>query len=146
MLLSHNGFGVDRKLLTRVPGIDVILTGHTRDALPRPVQVGRTLLVATGASGKFISRFDLEVQQGRVTDYRHALVPLFSNSIPLDADMAALVRGLREPVAQDLARVVGRTESLLWRRGNTAGAWDDVICDTLLGQRDAETAFSPGFR
>ncbi|MFN8892000.1 MAG: 5'-nucleotidase C-terminal domain-containing protein, partial [Alphaproteobacteria bacterium] len=61
-------------------------------------------------------------------------------------EMAALVRGLREPYAADLARVVGRTESLLWRRGNTAGTWDDVICDALLEQRDAEIALSPGFR
>ena len=93
-----------------------------------------------------LDRLDLEVQQGRVTDYRHALIPVFSNSITPDADMAALVRGLREPYAQDLARVVGRTESLLWRRGNTAGTWDDVICDALLEQRDAEIALSPGFR
>jgi sulfur-oxidizing protein SoxB len=146
VLLSHNGFEVDRKLAARVPGIDVILTGHTHDALPRPVQIGRTLLIATGASGKFISRLDLDVQGGRVAGYRHALIPVFSNSITPDADMAALVRGLREPYAADLTRVVGRTESLLWRRGNTAGTWDDVICDALLEQRDAEIALSPGFR
>ncbi|MCA3339788.1 MAG: thiosulfohydrolase SoxB [Roseomonas sp.] len=146
VLLSHNGFEVDRKLAARVPGIDVILTGHTHDALPRPVQIGRTLLIATGASGKFISRLDLDVQGGRVAGYRHALIPVFSNSITPDAEMAALVRGLREPYAADLARVVGRTESLLWRRGNTAGTWDDVICDALLEQRDAEIALSPGFR
>jgi sulfur-oxidizing protein SoxB len=146
VLLSHNGFEVDRKLAARVPGIDVILTGHTHDALPQPVQIGRTLLIATGASGKFISRLDLDVQGGRVAGYRHALIPLFSNAITPDTEMAALVRGLREPYAADLARVVGRTESLLWRRGNTAGTWDDVICDALLEQRDAEIAFSPGFR
>ena len=146
VLLSHNGFEVDRKLAARVPGIDVILTGHTHDALPRPVQIGRTLLIATGASGKFISRLDLDVQGGRVAGYRHALIPVFSNAIAPDADMAALVRGLREPYAADLTRVVGRTESLLWRRGNTAGTWDDVICDALLEQRDAEIALSPGFR
>jgi sulfur-oxidizing protein SoxB len=146
VLLSHNGFEVDRKLAARVPGIDVILTGHTHDALPRPVQIGRTLLIATGASGKFISRLDLDVQGGRVVEYRHALIPVFSNSIAPDVEMASLVRGLREPYAADLARVVGRTESLLWRRGNTAGTWDDVICDALLEQRDAEIALSPGFR
>ncbi|MFM7417095.1 MAG: 5'-nucleotidase C-terminal domain-containing protein, partial [Alphaproteobacteria bacterium] len=109
-------------------------------------QIGRTLLIATGASGKFISRLDLDVQGGRVAGYRHALIPMFSHAIAPDADMAALVRGLREPYATDLARVVGRTESLLWRRGNTAGTWDDVICDALLEQRDAEMALSPGFR
>ncbi|MCA3361544.1 MAG: thiosulfohydrolase SoxB [Roseomonas sp.] len=146
ILLSHNGFELDRKLAARVPGIDVILTGHTHDALPRPVQVGRTVLLATGASGKFISRLDLDVQGGQISDYRHALIPVFSNMISPDADMAALVRSLREPHAADLARVVGLTESLLWRRGNTGGTWDDVICDALLEQRDAEIALSPGFR
>jgi sulfur-oxidizing protein SoxB len=146
VLLSHNGFDVDRKLASRVPGIDVILTGHTHDALPTPVRVGQTLLVATGACGKFISRLDLDVQGGRIATYRHALIPVFSNAIAPDTEMTALVQRLREPFAKDLARVVGRTESLLWRRGNTAGTWDDVICDALLEQRDAEIALSPGFR
>jgi len=146
VLLSHNGFDVDRKLARRVPGIDVILTGHTHDALPRPLQVGDTLLVATGANGKFVSRLDLEVREGRVAGFRHALIPVFSNAIAPDAEIAALVHRLRAPFAADLARVVGRTESLLWRRGNTAGTWDHLICDALIEQRDAEIALSPGFR
>lgn len=146
VLLSHNGFDVDRKLAGRVPGIDVILTGHTHDAMPRPLQVGNTLLIATGACGKFISRLDLEVQGGRVVGFRHALIPIFSNAIAPDPEMAALVQRLRAPFAPELSRVVGRTESLLFRRGNTAGTWDDVICDALLEQRDAEIALSPGFR
>ena len=54
MLLSHNGFDVDRKLASRVKGIDVILTGHTHDALPEPVKVGKTLLIASGSHGKFV--------------------------------------------------------------------------------------------
>jgi sulfur-oxidizing protein SoxB len=146
VLLSHNGFDVDRKLASRVPGIDIILTGHTHDALPRPLQVGRTLLIATGASGKFVSRLDLEIRGGRLADYRHSLIPVFTNAIAPDPEMTKLVGGLREPYARDLARVVGRTESLLWRRGNTAGTWDDVICDALIAERDAEIALSPGFR
>ncbi|UPY35584.1 thiosulfohydrolase SoxB [Sediminicoccus sp. KRV36] len=146
VLLSHNGFDVDRKLAARVPGIDVILTGHTHDALPRPLQVGQTLLIATGANGKFVSRLDLDVQGGRLAGFRHALIPVFANAIAPDAAMAALVQRQRAPFAADLARVVGRTESLLWRRGNTAGTWDDLICDALLEQREAEIALSPGFR
>ncbi|MBR0682653.1 thiosulfohydrolase SoxB [Roseomonas eburnea] len=146
VLLSHNGFDVDRKVASRVPGIDVILTGHTHDALPRPLQVGNTLLIATGANGKFVSRLDLDVKDGKVAGFRHALIPVFSNAIAPDPEMAALVRRVREPFAADLARVVGRTESLLWRRGNTAGTWDDLICDALLEQREAEVALSPGFR
>ena len=48
VVLSHNGFDVDRKMAAQVPGIDVILTGHTHDALPEPVLVGQTLLIASG--------------------------------------------------------------------------------------------------
>jgi sulfur-oxidizing protein SoxB len=42
--------------------------------------------------------------------------------------------------------VIGRTETLLYRRGNFNGTLDDVICDALLAERDAEVALSPGFR
>ena len=91
VLLSHNGFDVDRKLAARVPGIDVILTGHTHDALPRPLQVGNTLLIATGCHGKFVSRLDLEVKDGKVAGFRHALIPVFTNAIAPDPEMAALV-------------------------------------------------------
>ncbi|MCX7931814.1 MAG: thiosulfohydrolase SoxB [Rhodovarius sp.] len=146
VLLSHNGFDVDRKLAQRVSGIDVILTGHTHDAMPRPLEVGRTLLVATGACGKFVSRLDLRVEGGRVVEYRYALIPIFSQRIAPDPEMAALVDRLRAPHVRELARIVGRTESLLFRRGNTAGTWDDVICDALLREREAEIALSPGFR
>jgi len=52
VLLSHNGFDIDRKLAGRVADIDVILTSHTHDALPQVVKVGKTLLVASGSHGK----------------------------------------------------------------------------------------------
>ena len=146
VLLSHNGFDVDRKLAARVPGLDVILTGHTHDALPQAVQVGQTLLVASGSHGKFLSRLDLEVTGKRVTNWRCRLIPIFADAIEPDPQMAALVGEIRAPYEKDLARVVGRTESLLYRRGNFAGTFDDLICDSLLAERDAEIALSPGFR
>lgn len=146
VLLSHNGFDVDRKLASRVPGIDVILTGHTHDALPEPLQVGNTLLLASGCHGKFVARLDLQVEGGRVTGFRHALIPVFAASIAPDAGTTALVERLRRPFAADLARVVGRTEILLTRRGNLNGTMDDLICAALMRQRDAEIALSPGFR
>ena len=146
VLLSHNGFDVDRKLAGRVSGIDVILTGHTHDALPEPVKVGKTLLIASGSNGKFLSRLDLDVRDGEVKDYRYRLIPIFSDVIEPDADVTALVEKVRAPYADDLARELATAETLLYRRGNFNGTFDDLICEALVEQRDAEIALSPGFR
>jgi S-sulfosulfanyl-L-cysteine sulfohydrolase len=146
VLLSHNGFDVDRKLASRVAGIDVILTGHTHDALPEAITVGKTLLIASGSHGKFVSRLDLDVQGGAVKGFRYKLIPLFADAIAPDAEMAGAIAKARAPYATELARVVGHTDTLLYRRGNFNGTFDDLICAALLKERDAEIALSPGFR
>ncbi len=146
VLLSHNGFDVDRKLAARVGGIDVILTAHTHDALPEAVKVGKTLLIASGSHGKFVSRLDLDVRDGAVKDFRFKLIPVFSDAIASDPEVAEQIRAVRAPHEAMLRQVVGRTDTLLYRRGNFNGTFDDLICDALLAERDAEIALSPGFR
>ena len=146
VLLSHNGFDVDRQFARDIPGIDVILTGHTHDALPEPVQVGNTFLIASGSHGKFVSRVDLEVENGAMKGISHRLIPIFSDVIAPDPEMTALVTDTRAPYAEEMSEVIGQSGSLLFRRGNFNGTWDDVICDALISQRDAQIALSPGFR
>lgn len=144
--LSHNGFDVDHKMAGRVKGIDVILSGHTHDAVPEPVLMGETIIIASGSHGKFVSRVDLDVRDGRMMGFRHKLIPVFSDVIQPDAEMASLIDEVRAPFAAELEEVVGQTEDLLYRRGNFNGSWDDVICDAILSEREAEIALSPGVR
>ena len=146
VLLSHNGIAVDLKLASRVSGIDVILGGHTHDALPQPIRVGKTVVVNSGSHGKFLSRLDLDVRAGRVAGYRYRLMPVLSQSIPADPEMAALINELRRPHETTLGERLAVSESLLYRRGNFNGTFDEVILDALLKRADAEVAFSPGFR
>jgi len=144
--LSHNGFDVDKKMAGRVTGIDVILSGHTHDALPEPVLVGETIIVASGSNGKFVSRVDLDVRDGRMMGFRHKLIPIFSDVIEPDKEVAALIDAQRAPYLDQLTEVIGKTDSLLYRRGNFNGTWDDLICDALLSEREADIAMSPGVR
>ncbi|MEX0369889.1 MAG: thiosulfohydrolase SoxB [Tateyamaria sp.] len=146
VVLSHNGFDVDKKMATVVSGIDMILSGHTHDALPEPVLSGDTLIFPSGSNGKFVTRIDLDIRDGRMMGYRSKLIPIFSDVISPDADMAALIDEQRAPFEAELSEVIGQTDSLLYRRGNFNGTWDDLICDALLSERDAEIALSPGVR
>lgn len=146
--LSHNGFDVDKQMAARVTGIDVILAGHTHDALPEPVLVGDTIIIASGSNGKFVSRVDLDVRDGRMMGFRHKLIPVFSDVIAPDAEIAAAIDAERAPFSDQLTEVIGKTadDTLLYRRGNFNGSWDDLICEALLEEREADIAMSPGVR
>jgi len=146
VLASHNGFDVDRKLASRVDGIDVVLTGHTHDAIPAVITVNNTLMVATGSHGKFLGRLDLDVQNKKIKDYSFKLIPVFSDAITPDPEIAKVVNDIRKPHEGVLNEVLAKTEGLLYRRGNLNGTFDDLICQAMMEEREAEIALSPGFR
>jgi S-sulfosulfanyl-L-cysteine sulfohydrolase len=150
VLLSHNGMDVDLKLAGRVTGIDVILGGHTHDAVPQPIAVanagGTTLVTNAGSNGKFLGVLDLELAKGKVSDARYRLLPVFSELLKPDPAMQALIQKMREPHAAGYAEKIATADRLLYRRGNFFGTVDQLICDALRSELDAEIALSPGFR
>jgi len=150
ILLSHNGMDVDLKLASRVTGIDAILGGHTHDAMPDAVQIknpgGQTLVINSGSNGKFLSVLDFDVKNGKVSDYRFHMLPVFSNLIEPDKEMGAYITKVREPYLDKLNEQLGVTDDLLYRRGNFNGTFDQLILDAMLEVQDAEIGFSPGFR
>ena len=127
VLLSHNGFDVDQKLATMLDNVDVILTGHTHDAIPRAIKIKNTLLLSSGSHGKYLGRIDLKVDHGKVIDSSSNLIPIFSDIIQPDPEMNRLIDKIREPYEEECNRVVGEAETLLYRRGNFGGPWDSVI-------------------
>jgi len=150
VLLSHNGMDVDLKLASRVRGLHAILGGHTHDGVPIPVKVqnagGTTLVTNAGSNGKYLAVLDFDVKGGKPVDFRYKLMPVFSNLIPADQSMAALIQNIRKPYESRLQEVLATTDALLYRRGNFNGSFDQVILDGLMAQKNAEIAFSPGFR
>ena len=150
ILLSHNGMDVDLKLASRVTGIDVILGGHTHDAVPAPIAVknarGATLVTNAGCNGKFLAVLDLDVRNGAMQGHRYRLLPVFANLIAPDKEMAALIAKSRAPHEAKLAQKLAVSEGLLYRRGNFNGTFDQLILDALMQAKDAEIGFSPGFR
>ncbi len=150
VLLSHNGMDVDLKMASRVRGLDAILGGHTHDGVPIPVKVknagGVTLVTNAGSNSKFLGVLDFDVKGGKPVDFRYKLFPIFSNLIPADPTMNKLITKIRAPYEAKLNEKLATTEGLLYRRGNFNGSFDQLILDGLMAQKNAEIAFSPGFR
>jgi sulfur-oxidizing protein SoxB len=150
VLLSHNGMDLDLKLASHVTGIDAILGGHTHDAVPQPIAVtnaaGKTLVTNAGSAGKFIGVLDLELAKGAVKDVRYHLLPVYAGLLKPDAAMQALIDRLRKPHTDKFSEKLAVSGDLLYRRGNFNGTMDQLICDALRHELDAELALSPGFR
>ncbi len=150
VLLSHNGMDVDLKLASRVTGIDAILGGHTHDGVPQPVPIrnagGVTLVTNAGSNSKFLGVLDFDVRGGKVADFRYRLLPVFANLLPADPAMQALIDRVRAPHRARLEEPLAVTETLLYRRGNFNGSFDQLILDALMDVKGAQIAFSPGFR
>ena len=150
VLLSHNGMDVDLKLASRVSGLDAILGGHTHDGVPQPIAVanrgGKTLVTNAGSNGKFLGLLEFDVRNARIADVRYRLVPVFARLLPPDRDMDALIAKARAPYEAKLGEKLAVTGQLLYRRGNFNGTFDQLLLDALIAEKNAQIAFSPGFR
>ncbi|MCH7981608.1 MAG: thiosulfohydrolase SoxB [Proteobacteria bacterium] len=150
IVLSHNGMDVDIKMASRVTGIDAILGGHTHDGVAEPLLIenssGKTLVTNAGSNGKFLAVLDLDIGKGRVKGYHYRLLPVFPDLLPADPEMQAHIDAVRAPYLEKLNEPLAVAESLLYRRGNFNGSFDQVLCDAMMAVGGAEIALSPGFR
>jgi S-sulfosulfanyl-L-cysteine sulfohydrolase len=150
VLLSHNGMDVDLKMAGRVSGVDAILGGHTHDGMPVAAIVsnagGKTIVTNAGSNGKFLGVLDFEVKDRKLLDFRYKLLPVFSNMLPADKAMDALITRVRAPYESKLNEKLAITEGTLYRRGNFNGTGDQLLLDALMQVQGADLAFSPGFR
>lgn len=150
VVLSHNGMDVDLAMASRVSGIDVILGGHTHDGMPQPTIVknnaGQTLVCNVGSNGKFVGVMDLDIRNGKLQGYKYRLMPVFSELLAPDPGMSKLITDIRAPYNDWLNEELAIADEVMFRRGNFNGTFDQVICDALREQLDAQVSLSPGFR
>ena len=150
IVLSHNGFDTDKKMAEICTGIDFIMGGHTHDGVPEAVPVknkeGTTYVCNAGSIGKFLNVLDLDIQNGKIKDFKFTLLPIFSDLIPENKEMKKYIEDVRLPFLKELTREIATTDTTLFRRGNFNGSWDQIICDALLEVKEAQISLSPGFR
>ncbi|WP_026340386.1 thiosulfohydrolase SoxB [Thioalkalivibrio thiocyanoxidans] len=150
-ILSHNGMVTDMEMARNLEGVDVIMGGHTHDAIPGAMEIKNaggeiTLVTNAGSNGKFLGLLDLDVGDNGVRDYKFHMLPVFSNLLDPDPEMEEHIKKVHEPYEGKLNEELAVTEGVLYRRGNFNGTFDEVILDALRDKLDAEIALSPGFR
>jgi sulfur-oxidizing protein SoxB len=145
LLLSHLGFPQDMRLIAEVPGVDVCLSAHTHNRLFAPVRQGETVVIQSGCHGSFLGSLELEVDGGRVVDYRHQLREVDAGIAP-DPAVAALVRAALAPYQEELAEVVGQTATALTRATTLEATMDNFLLQAIQELTGADLAFSNGWR
>ncbi len=175
VLLSHNGMDVDIKMAERVPGLDAVFGGHTHDGIPVPIRVknpsGRECWVTNaGSNAKFVGCMDFALGGSGIENMHYKMFPVITNWLDEDPEMAAYIAQMRQTTyGEDIVesrrkdarfnpKWVGKTfdeilteklakaDRVLYRRGNFMGTWDQVICNALRWEYDADIALSAGVR
>ncbi len=175
VLLSHNGMDVDIKMAQNVPGLNAVFGGHTHDGMPKPVEVknvagGTCLVTNAGSNGKYIGVMDFDIQKGKIKSMNYQMLPIISDWLPADKEMAAYIKQMRQTKYSDKIvesrskqyfynkSRVGKTyeeilneklaiaDRLLYRRGNFMGTWDQVLCNALRHEYKADVSMSAGVR
>jgi sulfur-oxidizing protein SoxB len=145
VVLSHLGFPQDCRLARVVPGIDVILSGHTHDRMRAPALVNDTVIMQSGAHGSFVGRLDLDIAASGLAGWRHALLPVDDATQPDGEMIGAVERSLRDFAAAG-TQVVGTTQTALTRYNMLESTMDNLLLDAVAESANVRVALSNGWR
>ncbi len=110
--VTHIGVEEDKELARACPRINVIIGGHTHTTLLEPLRVGDTIICQAGAYAKYLGRLDLEVSNGRVTNYSGRLI-LLGPDVKENEAIKSIIDEHKKLMDKSLNEVVGRTEVFL---------------------------------
>lgn len=144
LLLSHLGLNQDRRLAETFAGVDVIIGGHSHDALNPPLDVNATVVAQAGDFGRFLGRVDFEIDpvSGKVTHCEGCLLPI-DESIEPDPETQAAVEAERARVQSIMGRVIGTLTEPLALADDRECAAGNLLADALLERvPGAQAAFT----
>lgn len=164
VLMSELGIQKNYRLAQIIdPGVDVIFSAHTHEAIYQPlVSRSGALVVEAGNDGN-LGRMDVTVKGGKVVERRWKLSAI-DRSIPEDPEIRALVDKARAPflaknvnmgipmpmMKQKLTRpidtVIGHTDVVLDRRQVVGSRFNNLMGAILLRKSGTDVAITPGFR
>jgi len=134
--LSHLGLNSDKRMAAEVPGIDLILGGHTHHLLEEPLVIGTTTICAAGKFGEHIGRVEVGIGPGGRPRFRASVIPMAAGEEQPEA--AAIIGRFREAGERRLSRVVARLDSALPALAERESPLGNLLAAGLRRWTDAE--------
>ena len=144
VVVSHQGTAVDSLLAERVPGIDVIVGGHSHDEITPPRRIGGAWVVQALSDASALGEVTVTVRGGRVAEVAGAVHTLWAERWAPDPRIAALVDSLRAPHRARLEAVIATAAEPIGRRYRSESPFDRLAADALRAAASADVAFLPG--
>lgn len=146
VVVSHGGLGLDQKFAQRVDGIDVLVSGHTHDPIFDPIVYNDTIIYQGGAHGKYVSKLDIRVKDKKPVGYSYELVKVQQSELEPDEEVQKLVDSAYAPHAEKLGEVIGKAETMIYRRDYWQSPMGNMLTDALRDMTGADIAFFPAWR
>jgi sulfur-oxidizing protein SoxB len=121
-----------RDLAENVTGVNLIFADDV--PLPEAVRIGATRIITSCAQGRFVTRFDFDMVEGKVTEVEQRLIPMFAEIMPAEPQMVMRIKTLRAPFLAVLSEPIGRAGVLLYQASAVRSTWDDLICNALRAE------------
>uniref|UniRef100_A0A7C3RN25 Bifunctional metallophosphatase/5'-nucleotidase n=1 Tax=Dictyoglomus thermophilum TaxID=14 RepID=A0A7C3RN25_DICTH len=146
IVLSHLGYAADKALAEKVPGIDVIVGGHSHTVVTDPLIVRGTIIVQAGYNGIYLGVLDLKVQPetGLILGFtkEKELKTVFAGpEDKYDPNVAEIIDKYNAQLKEEFSKIVGETLVDLVRNYNEESNVGNVICDAMLEASNAQIAF-----
>jgi 5'-nucleotidase/UDP-sugar diphosphatase len=108
-VLETDDQNTSRKLAESVPGIDLIIDGHSHSKFEEPLVINGTPIVTANEWGKFMGYGLMEIKAGRVENFVWAPEAITAAAYPPDPEITALLQPYVEKSNATLKEVVMKT-------------------------------------
>lgn len=146
VVLSHLGLDADKSLAKAVPGIDIIVGGHSHTVVDDLVQVGGTSIVQAGYWGMYLGVLDVTVD--RLSSGALTLKPQYKletvhagHGRPVHDETARITSKYYEKIKEEFSKQIGTTRIDLTRRAGEESNVGNLVADAMRFAADAHIAF-----
>lgn len=144
VVVSHQGTVVDSLLAVRVPGIDIVVGGHSHDRIQPPRRVGNTWTVQALSDASALGELTVTITDGQTTRVEGVVHELYADQYKPDARFASMIDSMRAPYRDTLEAVIATAVDRIGRQYKSESPVDVMAAEILREYGHADVAFLPG--